>query len=87
VTYRLALAPSAERAVGELPERYAAAILEFMVGPLIENPRRVGGDLRDERAGFRSARIGAYRVVYRIDEAAGVVRVVRVAHRADVYRG
>lgn len=83
MTYRLALAPSAERAVGEPPERYAVAILAFMVGPLIENPRRVGGELRGERAGYRSARVGAYRVIYRIDEAAGVVRV---AHRADVYR-
>lgn len=58
-----------------------------MVGPLIDNPRRVGGELRAERAGYRSARVGPYRVIYRIDEAAGVVRVVRVAHRADAYRG
>jgi mRNA interferase RelE/StbE len=31
-------------------------------------------------------RRGAYRVIYRIDEAAHVVHVVRIDHRADVYR-
>jgi mRNA interferase RelE/StbE len=35
---------------------------------------------------FRSARRGAYRVVYRIDEPARTVHVVRIDHRADVYR-
>lgn len=49
-------------------------------------PRRVGKALRGEFAGFLSARRGAYRVLYEIDEAAGVVVVHRIGHRADVYR-
>ena len=42
--------------------------------------------LARELAGYHSARRGAYRVVYRIDEPARTVHVVRIDHRADVYR-
>jgi mRNA-degrading endonuclease RelE of RelBE toxin-antitoxin system len=82
----LQLAPSAERQLGRLPERVAAAIVEFMVGPLTDNPRRVGHPLQRELAGLWSTRRGAYRVVYLIDEDRRTVSVLRIDHRADVYR-
>jgi mRNA-degrading endonuclease RelE of RelBE toxin-antitoxin system len=44
-----------------------------------------GEPLSRELAGYRSARRGAYRVVYRIDEAARVIHVVRIDHRSSVY--
>ncbi len=84
--YRLLVAPSAERSLTRLPEAAAAAIVEFMVGPLVTNPRRVGHPLRRELAGLWAARRGPYRVVYEIDEERGVVGVLRIDHRADVYR-
>jgi mRNA-degrading endonuclease RelE of RelBE toxin-antitoxin system len=77
---------SAQKALEALPERYAAAILEFVLGPLSENPQRVGGRLRGDRVGQHSAHVGPYRVIYRIEEQDRVVRVLRVAHRADAYR-
>jgi mRNA-degrading endonuclease RelE of RelBE toxin-antitoxin system len=64
----------------------ATAVVEFMVGPLLEAPRRVGKPLQRELEGYWSARRGAYRVVYRMDETASTVRVVRIEHRSDVYR-
>lgn len=84
--WRLLVARAAERTLARLPERVAAAIVEFMVGPLLEEPQRVGKPLQRELDGYWSARRGAYRLVYRIDDAADTVRVVRVDHRADVYR-
>ena len=84
--WRLLVAPAADRTLARLPERVAAAIVEFMVGPLLEEPRRVGKPLQRELEGYWSARRGAYRLVYRIDDEANTVRVVRVDHRADVYR-
>jgi mRNA interferase RelE/StbE len=45
----------------------------------------VGKPLVRELAGYRSARRGTYRVIYRIDEPARTVYVVRIDHRADVY--
>ncbi len=85
MTWDLRVAASAERSLARLPEGVAAAIVEFMVGPLCEEPERVGKPLQRELGGYRSARRGAYRIVYRLDEA-HVVRVLRIEHRSNVYR-
>ena len=84
--YRLMVAASAERSLARLPEAAAAAIVEFMVGPLTTSPRRVGHPLQRELAGLWAARRGPYRVVYEVDEERAVVGVLRIDHRADVYR-
>ncbi len=84
--HRLELAASAERTLARLPESAIAAIVEFMTGPLLENPQRVGKALKLDLEGYRAARRGPYRIVYRVDETALAVRVVRIDHRADVYR-
>ena len=68
-----------------LPAGVAAAAWEFIRGPLLENPHRVGKPLSNERDGLWAARRGQYRVIYRILEDVVVVEVVRVAHRADIY--
>jgi mRNA-degrading endonuclease RelE of RelBE toxin-antitoxin system len=44
-----------------------------------------GKPLSRELAGYHSARRGAYRVVYRIDDAARTVHVVRIDHRSSTY--
>lgn len=86
-SYELVLARPAARAIAEdLPEAIAAAVIGFVTGPLIEHPRRVGRALRNELAGVRSARRGTYRVLYRIDDDAGEIIVLRIEHRGDVYR-
>ena len=64
----------------------AAAVVEFMVGPLCENPRRVGHPLQRELAGLWSARRGAYRIVYEINDQETTVTILRIEHRSDVYR-
>ena len=83
--YGLLLTPPAQRALDRLPERIAAAIAEFLTGDLA-SPRRVGKPLRRELAGIWSARRGPYRVIYEIDDEAPRVVVLRIDHRADVYR-
>lgn len=84
--WRLVVAPSAERSLARLPEKVAPAIAEFMVGPLLENPHRVGKTLVRELAGYMSARRGAYRIVYRVVEESSRIEVVRIDHRSRVYR-
>lgn len=76
----------AERSLQRLPERVATAVVEFMVGPLVDQPGRVGRPLHHELAGYHSARRGAYRIIYRIDRDAHAVRVVRIEHRSQAYR-
>ena len=78
--------PAATTIAEELPEAVAAAVIELITGPLLENPRRLGVALRNELEGLWSVRRGAYRILYRIDDARGEVIVVRVGHRRDIYR-
>ena len=84
--YELVLTPPAIRAIQTgLPEAVAAAVIEFMTGPLIGNPRRVGKMLRRELQGIWSAKRGTYRVLYRINDHTNEVIVLRLDHRRDVY--
>lgn len=69
-----------------LPPRVVPAVVEFLYGPLAENPARVGKPLRGELEGLFGARRGDYRVLYEIYEGPRLVVVHRVAHRGDAYR-
>lgn len=82
----LVVAGPARRTIDRLPEKVAVAVLDFILGPLLDNPYRVGKGLRGELTGLHSARVGTYRVVYEIHGADHTVRVVYIDHRADVYR-
>jgi len=85
--YELVVAGPASRAIAEqLPEAIRAAAIDFLTGAPIENPHRVGRALRNELAGIHSARRGTYRVLYRIDDIAREVTVLRIEHRGDAYR-
>lgn len=85
--YEPVITPPAARAIQQgLPEPVAAAVIEFLLGALLQNPHRVGKPLRGELAGIHSARRGTYRVLYRINERDRDVVVLRIEHRRDVYR-
>lgn len=62
------------------------AAVEFIYGPLAENPHRVGRGLRLELEGLHSTRRGDHRTLYRIREAERSVLIVAIEHRSDVYR-
>lgn len=86
-SYDLIISPTARRQLSEhLPEAVAFAAYETIMGPLLQNPQRVGkrlGPLLEDR---HSARRGTYRVIYRINAQRQQVTVVGVVHRADAYR-
>ncbi len=84
--YELRVTAPAQRQLARHAEGTTVAIVEFMLGVLLGNPRQVGGDLQRELAGFHSARRGAYRVVYEILDDTGVVVVHRSDHRSTAYR-
>lgn len=84
--YELRVTGPAQRQLERLPERTAAAVVEFMLSALVDNPYRVGGPLQRELAGLHSARRGSYRVVNEIDDHERAVIVLRIDHRSRVYR-
>ena len=85
--YELVVARPAARAIAEdLPEAVAAAVIDFITGPLLLEPKRVGRELRNELAGIHSARRGTYRILHRINDDKRTVTVIRIDDRRDVYR-
>jgi mRNA interferase RelE/StbE len=84
--HELIVTPPAAKAIAErLPEPVAAAVIEFLT-TLVREPRRVGKPLRRKLAGVWSARRGTYRILYRVRADAREVIVLRIEHRANVYR-
>ena len=85
--YEPIIAPTARKQLTEqLPESVAFAAYEFIIGPLLDNPHRVGKQLRPPLHDRHSARRGTYRVIYRIDDERQQVTIAGVFSRADAYR-
>ncbi|UWZ35386.1 type II toxin-antitoxin system RelE/ParE family toxin [Dactylosporangium roseum] len=68
-----------------LPEAIAWAAYTFVTERLPTNPHRLGGELDGPYEGMRSAQLGTYRVVYRIEEETRTVYVLSIRLRGDVY--
>jgi mRNA-degrading endonuclease RelE of RelBE toxin-antitoxin system len=84
--YHVEVDGPARRSLGRLPHKIAAAIVEFITGPLAKDPHRLSKPLRGELASYRTARRGDYRVLLRIDEDRDTVLIVAIDHRAHIYR-
>lgn len=86
--YELATAPPARRALAErLPPDVATTAVEFITGPPLQNPWRLGKPLGEELTGIHSARLARdFRVLYEIDEAQRVVVVLDIRPRSTAYR-
>lgn len=85
--YQLRIArPAAHALTNSLPEKIAHAAYEFINGPLLDNPRRVGKPLNPPLAPVYSARRGEYRILYLIDDATRTVKARTIRRRADAYR-
>jgi len=53
----------------------------------LENPRSIGESLHGPELGeLWKYRVGAYRVICKIEDVRLVVLVVRVGHRREIYR-
>ena len=85
--FSLRVTPTIRRALAErLPESVAFAAFEFINGPLLNNPYRVGRRLLAPLDDRYSARRGSYQIIYRIDDKTRTVTVVDVDHRSGVYK-
>lgn len=86
--YELGTTPPARRALAEhLPPDVASAAAEFITGPLLDNPQRVGKPLGQELTGIYSARLARdRRVLYEIDIDKRTVVILDIRHRSNAYR-
>ena len=83
MNYSVKIKASASKAIGRIPEPDQGRIVEA-IDRLAENPT-AGKALAGQFRGMRRMRIGAWRVIYEVDDKAAVVRVVRAGTRSRVY--
>ncbi len=85
MSYKLSIARRVGKQIGRLQprdrDRVDAAILA-----LEGDPRPPGVEKMSGRADEWRIRIGNHRVVYAVDDEAGIVEILVVAHRREVYR-
>jgi mRNA interferase RelE/StbE len=84
-SYRVSLTSSTEKELRALPTKMVARImprLEHLASvPRPRGCKKLKGGEKEWRI-----RLGDYRVVYVIDDAARTVDVTRIAHRREVYK-
>ena len=85
--YSIEIAPVALKSLERLKkgkiniaERIVRAIDNLKINPLL------GKRLCGELSGFRSLRVGEYRLIYVIIEKHVLIQIIRIAHRREVYR-
>jgi len=82
---RVVILPAARRDLDNLGRDMATRV-ETTIDRLAEAPRPPGCRmLRDRASRTWRVRVGDWRILYDIDESAGVVAVLRVFHRSQAY--
>ena len=83
--YSLEIKRSASREIEDLPTKKDRRLVVDRITKLADDPRPPGSEKLVEDDRYR-VRQGRYRIVYGIDDAARVVRIVKIGHRREVYR-
>jgi mRNA interferase RelE/StbE len=82
---RLLLSPAAQRDIESLHPHVARRVLAALRA-LRPNPRPAGcALLRDYRPATWRLRVGDWRILYEIDDRAGIVTITGVRHRSKAY--
>ena len=83
--YTVRIKRSAEKEMDRLPPKMFDRLAEVILG--LETDPRPHGSKKLRGVQEYRLRVGAYRIVYTVDDARRVVEVAAVGHRRDVYRG
>jgi mRNA-degrading endonuclease RelE of RelBE toxin-antitoxin system len=78
--WEVRVAPEAADRISAMVHPVAASIVALLSDGLATRPHTTGLPLQRELTGYRAARSGNYRIVYRIDEESRTVLVVWIAH-------
>ncbi|HUT13786.1 MAG TPA: type II toxin-antitoxin system RelE/ParE family toxin [Thermoguttaceae bacterium] len=85
MAYEIRLKPSAVRDLEVLPRPVQTRVARKIDG-LAEDPFPRGSKKLEGKENLRRIRVGDYRIIYEVRKKVLVVLVVRIRHRADVYR-
>jgi mRNA interferase RelE/StbE len=82
---RIEVASAAERELGRLSTDVAVRV-ERAIDALADDPRPAACRLLPGDRRTWGLRVRDWRVLYEIDDSAGIVRILRVLHRSKAYR-
>lgn len=82
--YSILILRRAQKELSSLPEEAYTRVRDA-IRVLSEEPRPEGSRKLTARPGWR-IRIGAYRVIYEIDDTNHLMTILHIGHRRDVYR-
>lgn len=82
--YKIVFRGKAARQVQNLPAAYFQRVSK-RIDALAHDPRPRGAKKLTGESGYR-LRVGVYRILYEVDDAAQVVTIYRVKHRKEAYR-
>ena len=83
--YKIVLTRAARRGLASLPKNILPRV-DTRILALALNPRPRGVKKLEGPEGYYCVRVGAYRVIYDIQDDQLVVLVIRVRHRREAYR-
>ena len=87
MTYQLELAKRATKSFSQLPKKVQQSLL-LALEQLEADPFHAQLDIRalqGELKGLYRVRVGSYRIIYDVDQGAGVIRVRQILHRQSAY--
>jgi len=89
MAWTIEFSADADRAIRKLDPPQARRLLKFLRGRIApsEDPRSVGKALQGSEFGeFWRYRVGAFRLICKIEDQRLLVLVLRIGHRREVYR-
>ena len=82
--YQVVLSKNAEKLLDKFSNKLVKPILSAIIG-LEDNPRPKSCKKLKSREAYR-IRVGAYRIIYEIQDKKLLIDVIHLGHRKDVYK-
>ncbi len=85
--YKVVFENKAEKSLKKIDHSHRKIILSWIKTNLVncKNPRQYGKALSGDKKGYWRYRVGAYRIISRIDDDKLIIIMINISHRKDVY--
>lgn len=87
MAWQISFTPQAQKDLAKIDAQEARRILAFLRERVAPDPKAHGGPLKGQLREFWRWRVGAYRILAKIEDEQLLVLVVEVGHRSKVYGG
>lgn len=87
MAWQISFTPQAQKDLAKLDLKEARRIVAFLRERVEPDPKAHGGSLKGQLREFWRWRVGAYRVLAKIEDEQSLVLVVEIGHRSTVYGG